>query len=264
MNQNQERPGFHPWEKWLLMSIIILCLSAIVIYFNLTVFGLSDGAPYIGVVLFIVILSFLITAHIKWHPVTTGFLRAAFLFEVLLCAALGVNVAYSLSVQREMSIAGLTEQTRKDTIAEISKLRGQRNQRQALRYAGVNEKEQARTRDSVFKEKERVLFWIMMGELGIGLLGTFVLLGLSTFGKDKVQAVPQTADKAEWEAGQLRPGLVRHNPSGSAPRPPMQPSPVTASSTQTSPKPRRVGFFRQRTPAGNPSPVTAQDQTDPK
>src|SRR5215475_9983764 len=104
--QNQQKLGLQGWEKWLLMSIIITCLAAIVVYFNLMVYGLVDGASYIGVVLFIVVLSFVVTRHVKRNPVTSSFLIAAFTFEVLLAIALGVNAGYSLSVQREMGIAG--------------------------------------------------------------------------------------------------------------------------------------------------------------
>src|SRR5262245_15422954 len=82
-------------------------------------------------VLFLVSLSFFATRHIKRNPVTPNFVTAAFIFEVLLAASLGVNVAYSLSVQREMGVAGAEQRARKETIDSIGKLRGSRNQRQA-------------------------------------------------------------------------------------------------------------------------------------
>ncbi len=181
--QQQKRPGFESWEKWALMSVIILALAGIIIYFNLRVFGWLDGAPYIAVVGYIVLLSFLITRHIKYNPVTYNFLRSAFAFEVLLTIALGVNVVYSLSVMREMSVAGQGQQSQKEMLDSIGKLRGSRNQGDALKKFGGDGDN--RTRVQVFTENERVLFWIMMGELGIALIATFVLLGLSVFDKNK-------------------------------------------------------------------------------
>lgn len=176
------KPGFAPWEKWALMSIIILGLSGIIIYFNYRTFGMADGLPYTAVIAFIILISLLITRHIRYNPVTTNFLRAAFVFEVLLTAALALNVVYSLSVMREMSVASQAETSRKETLDSISKLRGSRAQRQALEMV---KGEEVKGRQTIFADKERWLFWIMIAELGIGVLATFVLLGLSVFDKDK-------------------------------------------------------------------------------
>src|SRR5262245_46767361 len=189
--------GLRSWEKWLLMSIIITCLSAIVIWFNLMVYGIYDGASYIGVVLFIVVLTFVVTRHIKRNPVTSSFLVAAFTFEVLLAIALGVNAGYSLSVQREMGIAGADVQTRKEIIEAAGKLRGSRNQREALELAGAGNKDQlVQTRAQIFKLHEHNLWIILMIEIGIAMLATFVLLGLSVFDRN-LDGVPDILQKPE-------------------------------------------------------------------
>jgi len=131
-SQMTQKLGFASWEKWALMSVIILGLSSIVVYFNFRVFRIEDGWPYSAVVSFIVLLSFIVTRHIKRNPVTTNFLRSAFVFEILLCAVLCGNVVYSLSVLREMSVAGQNEKEWREAIDSVSKLRGQNNQKEAL------------------------------------------------------------------------------------------------------------------------------------
>jgi len=174
--------GFRGWEKWALMSVLILGLASILIYFNIRVFE-WDGWPYISVVAFIVLLSFVVTRHIKRSPVTRNFLTAAFVFEVLLTLALGINAAFSLSVMREMSVAGQGEVSQRETLKEVGKLKGWRTQRDALKMVGTGGA--IETRQAVFARNERWLFWIMIGELGIALLATFTLLGLSVFDQDK-------------------------------------------------------------------------------
>jgi len=197
MQNQKSKLGLRDWEKWLLMSIIITCLASIVIYFNLMVYGLVDGASYIGVVLFIVVLTFVVTRHIKRNPVTSSFLVAAFVFEVLLALALGVNAGYSLSVQREMGIAGADMAERKAIIEAAGKLRGSRNQKQALELAGANNKSQSiQTRAQVFAEHERNLWIILMSELGVAILATFVLLGLSVFDKN-LDGIPDVFQRSD-------------------------------------------------------------------
>jgi len=190
----KSKPGLAGWQKWALMTAIIGGLSAIVVFFNYRVFGVWDGLPYSAVVAFLTLLSFIITLHIKRNAVTTNFLRAAFVFEILLCLALGINAAYSLSVMRDMSVAGQSEDSQRAAIKEIGNLKGSRTQREALKLV---ETSNVKTRQQVFGDNERVLFWILISELGIGLLAFFTLLGLSVFDKDGdgVPDVFQSNDK---------------------------------------------------------------------
>lgn len=184
--------GFRGWEKWALISVLILGLSSIVVYFNVKVFA-WDGWPYVAVVSFIVLLSFIVTSHIKRKKVTSNFLLAAFIFEILLVAVLGINVAYSLSVMREMSVAGQGEASQRETIKEIGKLKGGKTQRDALKIAGTTA---IKTRQTVFAENEQVLFWIMIAELGVAVLAMFTLLGLSVFDKN-LNGVPDFLESEE-------------------------------------------------------------------
>ncbi len=197
--QNQTS-GLRGWQKWALLSVLIIGLSSIVVYFNLAVFGIADGWPYAAVVAFIVLLSFIVTMHIKRNAqsVTTNFLRAAFIFEVMLALALALNVVYSLSVMRTMSVAGQAEASQRETIKEIGKLKGSRAQREALKQTGGQVA--TKTRQQVFAEYERWLFWIMIAELGVALLATFTLLGLSVFDGDKNGVPDFMESKQEFPA----------------------------------------------------------------
>lgn len=183
MHSQIQKTGLASWQKWALMTVIVGGLSGIVIYFNYRVFGTFDGLPYSAVVAFLSLLSFIVTLHIKRGAATTNFLCAAFIFEVLLCIALGVNAAYSLAVMRGMSVAGAMETQRQADLASVSRLKGQRTQRDALRL--LADAGSAKTRQQVFAENERVLFWILILELSVGLVATFTLLGLSVFDRDK-------------------------------------------------------------------------------
>lgn len=211
--QSNNAPGFSAWEKWMVMTVIILGLSGVVIYFNLRVFGLADGLPYIAVVSFIALVSLLVTRHIKRYPVTANFIKAAFIFEILLTLALGVNAAYSLSVMREMSVAGQTEERQTtnlkattQNVEAIGKLSSPAAQRAAARALEAQQKQQGGdkpaqivSRAAVFAEKEAVLFWIMISELCAAMLATFALLGLSVFDKDQ-SGVPDFLEKEKPKA----------------------------------------------------------------
>lgn len=175
--------GLNHWEKWLILSVVNLGLSAVIIWFNIRVFGLAEGGPYIAVVSFLMLLSFVVTRHVKRTPVTKNFTRAAFLFEVLLTVALGLNVAYSLSVLRGMAVADQATHQLTENLEAVSKLRGSRAQRDALQL--VQAAGPVSSRQTVFLAAERILFWVMIAELVIGLLATFTLLGLSVFDQDQ-------------------------------------------------------------------------------
>ncbi len=225
-------PGFSSVEKWMIMAMVILGLSAVIVYFNLRVFGVADGIPYIAVVSFVVLVSLLVTRHIKRHPVTVNFIRAAFCFEVLLTIALGINAAYSLSVMREMSVAGEDEKRQTETLKEttqtvesIAKLTSPAAQRAAARALEAQQKQQSGekpaapvSRAAVFAAKERILFWIMLGELAISMLATFTLLGLSVFDRD-FSGVPDFLEKAAPSPKPQSPALSSPDPVYGAGKP---------------------------------------------
>ncbi len=221
--------GLKNWEKWVIIFVMIAGLSSTIVYFNVRVFGWMDGAPYIAVVGVIVLLSFIVTRHLKYNAVTTNFLRAAFIFEILLCIALGVNVAYSLSVMRVMSVAGQGEahqtelaKTQTQTVAEIAKFKSAQAQRVAARTMAASTPQGKGTvlnKTEVFSQHERVLFWIMIGELAVAGFAFFVLLSLSIFDADG-NGVPDFMEsrppRSVGMAPQMSPGMLaaRHRAMG--------------------------------------------------
>jgi hypothetical protein len=86
------------------------------------------------------------------------------------------------------------ETSQRETIAEIGKLRGGRTQREALKKV---DKQQSAS--SVFARYENVLFWIMVGELGLYGLSAFTLFALAKLMDDPIPAEKQ-ADLAQNRA----------------------------------------------------------------
>jgi hypothetical protein len=207
--ENTVSVGLNHWEKWLILSVINLGLSAVIIWFNVRVFGLAEGAPYIAVVSFLVLLSFVVTRHVKRTPVTKTFTQAAFLFEILLTVALGLNTALSLSVLRGMAVADQATHQLTENLTAVSKLRGSTTQREALQL--VQSAGPVSSRQTVFMATERLLFWVMIAELVIGLLATFTLLGLSVFQTDQ----SDRSDMAESRFPAPLPMVTSYTTSGS-------------------------------------------------
>jgi len=192
-----KKPVMSGWEKWLLMSVIILGLSAIVVYFNLRVFGLIDGAPYVAVVSLMALTSLLITRHVKRYPVTTSFVVAAFIYEILLTATLATNAAYSLSVMREMSVAGQGEAALSANLETATKFKSDRAQREAL--ALVSHQAPTASRSAIFAEKEQTLFRLMLLELSFVGVAIFSLIGLSIFGDRDGNGIPDFLESTKPE-----------------------------------------------------------------
>src|SRR5262249_43655854 len=158
--------------KWIIFPLNSVVLASIVAYFNVTVFGYRDGLPYTAIVTLIGVFSILINRYTESD--NRSLAKAAFIFEIILTAALIVNACYSVSVQRKMSVARMAESSQKETIGEISQLRGSRTQREALQKMDKTVAAQ-----SVFADVESVLFWIMVGELGLYGLSSFCLFAIA-------------------------------------------------------------------------------------
>lgn len=167
--------------KWIIFPLNSVLLAGVIAWFNLRVFGWDDGLPYSLIVALIGIFSIIINKYTESENRTLA--RATFVFEIILTAALIGNAAWSLSVQREMSVARMGEASQKETITEIGKLRGSRTQREALKKI---DKQQSAS--SVFARYESVLFWIMVGELGLYGLSAFTLFALAKLMDDPTPA----------------------------------------------------------------------------
>ncbi len=158
--------------KWIIFPANSVILAAIIAYFNVTIFGLRDGLPYSVIVGMIGLFSIVIVKYAESE--NRSLARAAFVFEIVLTAALIVNACYSVSVQRKMSVARMGEANQKETIDEISKLRGSKTQQKALDKIDKHE-----TAQTVFAGVEDVLFWIMACELALYGLSAFTLFALA-------------------------------------------------------------------------------------
>ena len=170
--------------KWIIFPSMSLTLAGIVAWFNLTVFGWEDGLPYTVIVLMIGVFSVIINKYTESsnHRLATG----AFVFEIFLMVMLIINAAYSISVQRKMSVAKMGERSQKETISEIGKLRGSRTQREALKKIEKPESAMA-----VFSDVEAVLFWIMIAELALYAVAAFTLFAVAKLmGAEAVSVEP--------------------------------------------------------------------------
>ena len=198
--------------KWLVFPSMSLTLAGIVAWFNITVFGWENGVFYIAAVAIIALFSIAINKYVGSD--TSRLAVAAFIFEILLILVLGANAIYSLSIQREMAVAPRQAETsQKETIKEIGKLRGSRTQREALKKM-----DKPTSAQSVFAENERILLWLMAGELLAYILSAFTLYALShlvgekrsqTFTVSRSNEVVTNPFPAELDAADRRPSSRR-------------------------------------------------------
>src|SRR5215510_4536660 len=92
--------------KWIIFPAMSIVLSGIVAWFNVKIFGVSDGMPYVFAVLLIAAFSVAINKYTLSENRALAF--AAFVGECFLTAILIGSASYSLYVQREMSVAGMS------------------------------------------------------------------------------------------------------------------------------------------------------------
>jgi hypothetical protein len=190
--------------KWVVFPMMALVLGGIVGWFNYQVFKVVDGAGYIVAVALIVFFSIAINKYT--NSPFRSLAIAAFTCEVFLTVILIINAAYSLSVQREMSIAGQGEVSRREELKEIKGL-DRASRREAIKQLGPRQ-----DRVSVFKREEAPLFWIMIAELSLFAICAFVLYGISqVMERREEQAVRREKDEM-WERVERRnltPEVVR-------------------------------------------------------
>ncbi len=172
--------------KWIVFPLTSLLLAAVIAWFNLRVFGYEDGAPYLVVVGLIAFFSIVINKYTNSE--NRGLALAAFVCEIFLTAALIANAAWSLSIQRNMSVAKQGEASRKAEMEEIRKL-DRRAQRDAVRQMGKRKGAQ-----DTFAQYEQTLFWIMVGEMMLYGVCAFSLFGLAQI-VERTEAKVVQADK---------------------------------------------------------------------
>src|SRR5215510_7607108 len=151
---NQTQPREFGTLKWLVFPSLSLALGAIIAYVNIRVFG-GDGWLYTGIVAVIVAFSIAINKYVSAS--NSKLAIAAFVFEILLSAALLTNAAYSLSIQRGMSVARMTEESQSKDLETATKLKSRAAQRDVARMV-KDERSKAKSAQSIFAENERPLF----------------------------------------------------------------------------------------------------------
>jgi len=191
-NNGNTRPAMSGWEKWLMMTVIVFGLSGIVGYFNVRVFGLVDGAPYLAVVGLMALSSLLITRHVRRYPVTSKFVVAAFIFEILLTVTLAVNATFSLSVLRDMSVAGQGEEALAQNLETATRFKSPREQRAALEI--LKQQGPVQTRAAKFSAQEGHLYKLMLWELSLVGIAIFTLIGLSIFPDRNGNGIPDVLE----------------------------------------------------------------------
>lgn len=158
--------------KWIVFPGLTLALSAILINFNIKVFGFEDSLPYIAMIVMITAFSVMIckftSSRFRHIKIT------AYGIELVLMSALGISAAYCFSVQREMTVADKLQASNVSMISELSKLdrRAQRSLSKSVEFS----KESSM---SIFKQYERMLFYMFIAEFFAYAIGGFVLLGMT-------------------------------------------------------------------------------------
>lgn len=171
--------------KWFIFPPLICALSAGIAYFNVDVFGWRGSVLYLIALGAVNVVGLVMT---KFAGSTKRPVRiAAFAFESLMIGALIVNLAYSLSAQRDLSLVKQDGAERQSEIEAIGKLRSRKAQ--AALADKIGEKTDVRT---AFGQFESVLFWIMVAELTLSLGGLLTVYGLAAI-KPGLRKVPRGA-----------------------------------------------------------------------
>src|SRR5262245_54624625 len=159
--------------KWLTFAPIVLGLSGAIVYFNLKLFAGEGSVIYI-VALVCVNITSIVMVHFTGsskRPVRF----TAYTFEGLLILALLLNVSYSLSAQRDLSLVKQAGTDRNAALGEIAKLKSGRAQREAIGL--LSDVPDVRT---AFGSFDAFLFWVMVLELTLALGGLFTLYGVAS------------------------------------------------------------------------------------
>jgi hypothetical protein len=224
--------------KWIVFPSLTLALGGVVAWFNIKVFGIEDGLPYVIIVAVLVGFSIAINKYTSSKNVALA--RAAFVLEIVLSLALALNAAYSFSVQRDMSMARQSEQSRSEDLKTISGLKSRTAQRDATRMIASNSGE-VKNAQQIFVDNEKPLFWIMIAELLAYIISAFTLLGISHLWKPKDEQTAQTTSEVQTEVFRpSQPEIFRSSQpvrSSRQPRIVRDVQPVNASSNR-----RVIGF----------------------
>ena len=158
--------------KWLIFPAVTIGLTIGIAIFNVRTFGWAGSFLYLIALGVVNAISF-VMIHF------TGFTKrpvrfSAYIFEGLLILALLINVSYSLSAQRDLSLVAQAGESHEKQLEQVSKLKSGRAQAAAI--GQLSNVVDIRT---AFGQFDAVLFWVMVSELGLSLGGLFTVYGLA-------------------------------------------------------------------------------------
>lgn len=185
--------------KWLLFPLIVLALGVGIIINSVQVFDWSGSAAYILLVAVIFVISLVMVLHTgnKNNPKAK---KAAFIFECAFMLALAATFICSIYVSRQMS------GHRQAAAADVEKIKAIGSLKSAKAQATMAKN--IKTESSIseaFAMAENLMFWPLVGETLLSLIGLMTVFGLTQF-----------PSKSETLAGPDAQGGASFLPSGSA------------------------------------------------
>lgn len=176
-------------SKWIVLPLINLVLCSIVLWFNIKVFK-EDGFIYVPIIALLFGTSLFYCYYVNSKNSYVG--GTSFILEVLLIMVLIGSSIFCLSIQRKMSLADESSKEGKEALKDIGKIKGRKNQAEALKHLKTSE-----SKTEVFKAEERILFFLLMGELAVSALGAVSLVGLSRFTSPKETSTEVSKESIE-------------------------------------------------------------------
>ena len=161
--------------KWLIFPPVSLALAVAVSYVSVGLFDWEGSIPYLlssGVVFLIALVLTHYTSSIR-----KAVRLSAFIWKGLAWASLTLSLVYSISIQREVQGAKITEAGQTEYVKAVASLKSGKAQRDAM--SGRGQSADAKSTADLYKEAEKYLFWILLAEISIALGGLLCTYGLA-------------------------------------------------------------------------------------
>lgn len=210
--------------KWLIFPPVSLALAVAVSYVSVRLFDWEGSIPYLLTSGVVFLISLVLTHYTS--SVRKAVRISAFVWKGLAWASLTVSLVYSISIQREVQGAKITEAGQTEYVKAVASLKSGRAQRDAMSGRGQSA---AKSTGELYEKAEANLFWILLAEISIALGGLLCTYGLAAVrGADSPHG--QSAGSPQPSAG---------NPHGQSALPSLSVSvaqPVTAAPFRARPQ----------------------------
>lgn len=160
--------------KWLAFPPVSLALAVAVSYVSVRLFDWEGSVPYL-LTSGVVFLISLVLTHYTSSP-RKAVRISAFVWKGLAWASLTVSLVYSISIQREVQGARITETGQTEYVKAVASLKSGRAQRDAMSGRGQSA---AKSVGELYERAEASLFWILLAEISIALGGLLCTYGLA-------------------------------------------------------------------------------------